>query len=197
MRVERMIAAALTVAAAILIAGGTAFASQSASDVRAERCQERLARIAERRGVSVAELEARIRANALARIDAALAAGRITEQKAATLRERVAAGRLCKLSRAALGAKLGTRALLRGAAAYLGLTKAQLRAQLRGTSLAALAQAQGKPVAGLKAAMLASASERLAAAVERGRMTQARADRLLERLERRIDRLVTRVFPAR
>ena len=93
--------------------------------------------------------------------------------------------------------RLAVRGMLRTAADYLGLTKAELRAQLPGTSLAVLAQQQGKSVEGLKAAMLAPAKEKLAKAVESGRITQAQASRLLERLERLADRLVSRTFPAK
>lgn len=196
MRIDRTVAAALTIAAALLIGGGTALAGQTSDDTRSARCQERLERIAERRGISVAQLEAQIRAKAEARIQAALAAGKITAEKAAKLEERLAAGRLCNRPRTAAGAKLGTRWLLQAAAEYLGFTRAELRAEVRGTSLAALAQGQGKSVDGLEAAMLARATTHLKAKVEAGRITQARADRMLERLERRVDRLVTRVFPA-
>jgi hypothetical protein len=86
--------------------------------------------------------------------------------------------------------------MLRAAAAYLGLTPSELRAQLRGTSLAALAQRQGKSVEGLKAAMLAPAKAKLAKAVESGRITQARADRMLAKLSALVDRLVAKTFPA-
>lgn len=50
------------------------------------------------------------------------------------------------------------RSAVKSAAAYLGLTPKQLRAQLRdGKSLAQVAAARGKPVAGLENAMLAGA----------------------------------------
>lgn len=50
------------------------------------------------------------------------------------------------------------RSAFRSAAAYLGLTPKQLRAQLRdGKSLAQVAAARGKPAAGLENAMLAGA----------------------------------------
>ena len=196
MRIDRTIAAAVTVAAALLIGGGTALAGQASDDTRAARCQELLERIAERRGISVAQLEAQIRARAQERINAALAAGKITAEQAARLETRLASGLLCKRSRAAAGARLGTRGMLQAAATYLGFTRAELRSEVRGTSLAALAQAQGKTVEGLETAMLARASAHLQAKVGSGRITQARANRILERLERRVDRLVERIFPA-
>jgi hypothetical protein len=87
--------------------------------------------------------------------------------------------------------------MLAAAADYLGLTRAELRAQLPGMSLGALAARQGKGVAGLKMAMLAPAKARLARAVETGRITQVQASERLARLESLVDRLVAKTFPAR
>ena len=77
MRLDRTTVAVLAGAGALLVSGGAALASKSDGD-RTTRCQERLARIAERRGVTVEQLEADIKARLLARVDTALAAGRIT-----------------------------------------------------------------------------------------------------------------------
>ena len=196
MRIDRTVAAALVGAAAVLVGGGTALAGQTADgDKRAARCEERLARIAERRGVSVAELRADIQARLTARIDAALAAGRITAEQAAKRKERVAAGAVCKRPGAAR-AKLATRGLLKAAADFLGMTRAELREKLEGTSLGALAEVEGKSETTLEAAMLAPAKARLAKAVEAGRITQAKADEALAKLATRVDRLVAKVFPA-
>jgi hypothetical protein len=196
MRIDRTAAAALVGAAAVLVGGGTALAGQAADeDKRAARCEERLARIAERRGVSVAELRADIQARLTARIDAALAAGRITAEQAAKRKERVAAGAVCKRAGAAR-AKLATRGLLKAAADFLGMTRAELREELEGTSLGALAEVEGKSETTLEAAMLAPAKARLAKAVAAGRITQAKADEALAKLATRVDRLVAKVFPA-
>ena len=63
-------------------------------------------------------------------------------------------------------------------------------------SLAQVAAAKGKTTSGLVAAMLAPVKERLAKAVAAKRLTQARADRLLERLSDRLERRVQRTRPA-
>lgn len=194
MRVNRTVAAALTAAAIVLVGGGTALAGQSDDDNRSARCVERVAKLAEKRGVSVADLEARVEAKLNARVDAALEAGRIAPERAARLKERIAEGSLCQ--GAHVRAKLGLRGLFRSAAMFLGLTRGELRAELPGTSLGALALEQGKSVQSLEAALLAPAKARLAKAVEAGRITRAQADRRLEQLERRIERLVSRVFSA-
>jgi hypothetical protein len=194
MRFDRTAVAAAVGAAALLAGGGTALAGGGDGD-RSSRCEERLARIAERRGVTVAELEAQVKARLLARVDAAEKAGRITSEQAARLRQRIADASLCP--RAPGVVRHGARGMLAAAADFLGLTRAELRAQLPGPSLAALAKKQGKSVDALKAAMLAPAKERLAKAVAAGVLTQARADQALEHLGRLVDRLVAKTFPSR
>jgi hypothetical protein len=192
---NRTTVAALAGTAALVAGGGTALAGPGNGD-RSSRCAELVAKIAESRGVSVAELEAQVKARLLARIDAAERSGRISSELAARLRERVANGSLCAGVRHG-NVHIGVRGMLAAAADFLGLSKAQLRAQLPGTSLAALAEEQGKSVEDLKAAMLQPARNRLAKAVAAGRITQVRADQALTRLERLVDRLVHRTFPAR
>jgi hypothetical protein len=84
--------------------------------------------------------------------------------------------------------------MMGAAAKFLGLDREELREQLPGNSLAGLAEKQGKKVADLKNAMLAPAKERLAKAVSNGRITQARADEVLEKLEMLADRLASKTF---
>jgi hypothetical protein len=56
----------------------------------------------------------------------------------------------------------GQQPVMRGAAGYLGLSQTQLRTQLQsGKSLADIARAQGKPVSGLKATILAAMTSRI------------------------------------
>lgn len=197
MKLDRTILGALAAAAVLVAGGGTALAGQAEDGSQREaRCDERLARIAERRGVSVAELEMQIKATLTARVEKALQAGRIDAERAAMLKERIAGADLCQAGAKVAKARHAKRGMLRAAAGYLGLTNAELRAQLPGTSLAALAQKQGKSVEGLESAMLAPAKERLAKAVEAGRIPQARADQILDRLEAIVERLVQKTFPA-
>lgn len=191
---KRTAAAALASGAALLLATGGAALATHADARRAHRCQERLARIAETRGVTVDELRATFRARRAARVDAALTAGRISPERAAVLTERIAKDEICRRTGVAIRAKGG---LLRAAARYLELSRSELREQLPGTSLQALAAKQGRSVDGLEAAMLAPARAQLAKAVESGRSTRSRADRALARLEALVGRLVTRTFPAR
>jgi hypothetical protein len=195
MRPNRLVVGAATASATLVVAGGVALASSSDGN-RITRCEARVARIAERRGVAVDQLEANVKARLLARIDAAETAGRITPERAANLRQRVSEGSLCTTAARARAA-FAARGLLRAAAGFLGLDRAELRAQLPGTSLAVLAEKQGKSVAALEAAMVAPAKARLGTAVANGKLTDVRAAALLDRLEQAADRLATHVFPAR
>lgn len=195
MRTSRTAVAVIAGATALLVGGGTALAHRGDADERGERCKTRFQRIAEARGLTVTQLEALIEARLLARIDTALAAGRISSEQAARLRLRIQSGNPCSGARHAV--RHGIRRLMGSAADYLDLTRAELRAQLTGNSLAALALKQGKTVAGLKAAMLAPAKARLARAVADGRITQAQASERLAKLESLVDRLLVKAFPAR
>ena len=145
MRTNRYVAAATTGAVALLLGGGAAFAGQSAEDKNA-RCEARVATIAEKQGLTIAQVEAKVRERLTAKVDAALQAGRITPERASALKERIAKGALCQ-GRHTLRAKLGRHRLLAAAAAFLGLDRAELRAALPGTSLSALAENQGKSLA--------------------------------------------------
>jgi hypothetical protein len=168
MSLNRGIAGAVAAAALLLVGGGAALAA-SRDGARSERCEKRL----------------------LARIDRAETAGRISPQHAGRLRER--AERLCSVHPRARIAAFG---MLRAAADFLDLDRAELRAQLPGSSLAELAEGQGKSVAQLEETMVGPAKARLARAVKSGRITQARADAAVERLETLARRLATRVFPS-
>jgi hypothetical protein len=181
-------------ASALLLAGGGAALAASGDDSRSARCSERLAKIAEKRGVSAEQLKADVKARVLARIDAAEKAGRLSPERAAGLRERVAAVNPCAAGKR-VKARLATRGMLKAAADFLGLDRAQLRAQLPGTSLAGLAEKQGKKAADLEAAMVAPAKARLAKAVSDGKVTPARANVASQLLDKLADRLASKVFP--
>jgi hypothetical protein len=92
-------------------------------------------------------------------------------------------------------ARLGLRGPRLGAAvtAYLGITPAQLRIELRaGKSLAQIAVAHGKTAAGLKAAILAKVKARLDQAVSSKRLTAAQEQMVLDRLSAHLDQLLDR-----
>lgn len=91
------------------------------------------------------------------------------------------------------GAELDTsdRGALAAAAAYLGISARDLRADLRdGRSLRHIAAARGKTVDGLERALFADLRSHLDGAVAAGRITLAVESRLLADAPTRIERLV-------
>lgn len=154
-------------------------------------------------GVTTGELTAAGKVAATAAIDAAVAAGDLDEDRAATMRERIEAydGDGCGLfGRAgAFGRGFGTgmeRGIARGylsgdgveaAADALNMTGAELIIELRDAgSLQALAEAQGVAYDTVSAAVLAAVQADLDAAVDEG-MDQDRADAVIERLSSWLD----------
>ena len=192
MRLNRHAVGVFAASATLLVGGGAARAASAPGD-RGSMCEQRLAKIAENRGVSVEQLQADIKSRLLARIDGAEKAGRISSDRAARLRERVSEGTLCG-ARQHVRARIAARSLLKAAADFLGLNREQLRAQLPGTSLAGLAEKQGKSAAALEAAMVAPAKARLAKAVADKKLSQDHANEILAKLEKRAERLATHVF---
>jgi hypothetical protein len=182
---------------AVLAAGGGAYAAtrQGSNDRQAF-----LNDAAGRLHVTPQQLQNALRGAALDRLDAAVKAGRLTQQQADAIKQRLQSGGGLGLGAAhgfrhrgfGLGFAFGARRVgLDAAARYLGLTDQQLRAQLRaGKSPADIARARGKSVSGLEAALTAGVRSRLDAAVKAGRITQAQEQRILSRLDQLVARLV-------
>ena len=85
----------------------------------------------------------------------------------------------------------GHGALLRAAASYIGVSRAELVKDARaGQTLAQMATEHKKTVAGLESAMLAPVKARLDAAVSAKKLTPAQAQARLTRATKLIDRLV-------
>jgi hypothetical protein len=127
-------------------------------------------------------------------IDAIVAARRARLAKvAARLPSRVGAevNGPARLPRAAAPGKLRL-----AASDYLGIAPSQLRDELRsGRTLAQIADATpGKSSAGLLDALVSARKQRLAHGVATGKITQARAARSEERLDKRMSALLQRKF---
>ena len=161
------------------------------------RSGKSLAQVATARGKSVDGLKQALLTALKTRLDARVAAGRLPADRAQRLLAR-APQRIDRLvnrtwSRGAARARGRGMGVLGAAAAYIGVDRRVLAQELRsGTSLAQVATARGKSVDGLKQALLAALEAKLDAAVAAGRITQARAERLLARAPALIDRLVNR-----
>src|SRR4051794_34946211 len=94
----------------------------------------------------------------------------------------------------AQGPKAGPQAgAAKAAATYIGISLDQLRTELKaGKSLADVAAAHGKTVAGLEAAIVADAKTHLDAAVAAGKLTADEAAQRLAKLQQHVDELVKR-----
>jgi predicted transcriptional regulator len=158
--------------------------------------------VAKRLNVTPAALKAAVKGASDARIDAAVAAGKITKEQGDAMKKRTAEGGVPFLGGGQHGfggphggpgrgfGDHGPKSLA-AAAKYLGLTEAELHAQLEsGKTLAQIAKDKGKTVDGLEKALTADTKAKLDAAVKDGKITQAQADDLLKAMTDRLDDVV-------
>jgi len=144
-------------------------------------------------GIPSSKLSDALKQALVNQVDAAVAAGRLTKEQGAELKQRLESGDfplIGGLHREG-GHHLGFFGGLDAAAAYIGVTEAQLRTQLEnGKSLAQVAKDHDKTADGLVAALVADAKQKLDKAVSAKRITQDQADEMLTRLKQRIADLV-------
>jgi hypothetical protein len=137
-------------------------------------------------------------------IDAEVAAGRLTAEQAARLKERVDAGDIM-IGRGP-GGPGGPKGHGRGGfgvgpdmaalATWLGITPEQLHTELHegtGKSLAQVAQAHGKTRDALTTFLTDQTKARLDQAVAAGRLTRQQADQMLEQFRQNVGAMVDRV----
>jgi hypothetical protein len=191
MNLRRTLVVGAVAVVVVLGAGAAVAATSDVFDPKAEQ-EAFQAAVAEKLGVTTAELENAYKEASLEQLDAAVEAGRLTEEQADAIRERIEAGGFIGPHFGfGFGLHVEGGPALDGAADYLGLTEAELHERLRnGRTLAEIAKAEGKSVDGLEQALVAAAKEKLDQAVENGRITVAQRDEMLERLEVKIDALV-------
>ncbi len=92
------------------------------------------------------------------------------------------------------GMSCGQQPGLAAAADYLGLSQTELRSQLQaGKSLADVAQAQGKPVSGLKNAILAAITSRINA---NSTLTASQKAAIITQVKSHLDTMVNMTHPA-
>jgi len=200
--------------AALAAAGGGAAIAAATGSPNDER-KAVIDDAAKQLGVTPAKLSSALKKALENRVDAAVAAGRLTKDQGEALKKRIESDDYPALG---LGFGLGHRGgfglghrggpggpgMHRGghldaAAAYLGVSQDALRAQLEdGKTLADAAKAtKGKSVDGLVAALVAHEKKKLDAAVNAGRLTQAQADAILADAKERTTDLVNGTFSAR
>jgi hypothetical protein len=214
--VKRKLAVGVTGLAVLAGTGGAYAATQSATpspaktkpatriDLGAEQ-KAFLDDVAKRLNVTRDQLDAAIKGAAEARVDAAVAAGKLTAEQGAALKRKLANGLPALGAGPILGGgprggfpghhmRLGFG--LDAAADYLGLTEAQLREQLRdGKSLADVAKARNKSVDGLKAALKSALTTKLDEAVKDNHLTEAQKSRILAGIDARLDDIVNNAPP--
>lgn len=162
-----------------------------------------LAAIATAQGKTVSGLEDAILADATTHLDAAVAAGKLTAAQEATMLADLKAHVDDMVN--STGPPAGRRGgpggpgggpASQAIATYLGLTSDQIRTQLQsGKTLADIATAQGKTVAGLEDAIVAGAKTHLDAAVAAGKLTADQETSMLASIKSHVADMVTSTGP--
>jgi 3-hydroxyacyl-CoA dehydrogenase len=195
-RRRRIAVAGAAVAALGLAAGGATYAATNGGPQ--EEANALAEALNENEGTSLTgqDIQDALKDVLKERLDAAVKGGKITQEEADRILER-ASERGFPLGPGPGGPDFHIEfrggPFVAAAAKALGLSEDALRQQLEdGKSLADVAEAEGKSVAGLKTALLGAAREALDDAVEAGKLTDAQRDDVLERFEERLDDLVER-----
>jgi AraC-like DNA-binding protein len=194
MNLKRKLAIGSTALAAAAFAGGTYAATQEPG---VGTRQAFLSDVAKRLHVSPAQLSAALKGAFDDQLQAAVAAGQLSQAQADTIKQRMGTSALplpLGMGRFRFGYRPGgpARSLqssgpFTAAAKYLGLSDTQLLGELSaGNSLAQIATARGKAIPGLKVVMTAAVRARLERARADRLITSAEEQRMLSRLEQRI-----------
>jgi hypothetical protein len=185
----------ITFGAAALVAvvgGGGAIAATQLTPK--QESQAVLGDAAAELGVEASELTEALEKALSNRVDAAVAAGRLTEAQGEAMKQRIASGEVPLVGLGGPGfgrGRLHHHAGLDAAASYLGMTEAKVRTAVHnGRTLAQLAKARDKSVDGLVAAMTKAETAKLNAAVKAGHLTDAQRDSIVAGLKNRITGLV-------
>jgi hypothetical protein len=192
-RRKRTVAIGAAVALAVA-GGGVAYAAATNTDPR----DAVLSDAAQRLNVTPDQLRAALQGAYGDQLDQAVKDGKLTQRQADQIKQRIASDGI------PLGGPIGPDGPhgfggpggpfgvgLDAAASYLGLTRAQLDRRLRaGRTLAEVASAQGKSVAGLQQALIDAATAQLDRAVADRRLTADQRDQILRELREHVADLV-------
>src|SRR3954468_11923537 len=205
----RRTAAILAVAVAAALGGGGAIAATKLLSPQ-DRSQAIVDDAAKRLGVTPEKLSSALEQAYEAQIDQAVAAGQLSKTQGDALKAQLKAGQLPLTGnlfglghghdRGGFGGFGGAHGALRvgldAAATYLGLSEDALRTQLEsGKSLADVAKAQGKSVAGLKAAMKTALTKQLDQAVTDKKLTADQRTKILADVDARLDDIINNTRP--
>jgi hypothetical protein len=196
---------AVIAATGLVMLGGAGAAVAATQDSSGFNAQSYINDLAGRLNVTPSALSAAIKAADSDRINAAVAAGRLTQAQADRLQQRIDDSATGLPSFAArFGERVGDgivglRALVPVATQYLAISAATLRSDLAaGRTLAEIADSagDGRSSAGLKAAITAAVTTQLNDAVSSGRITSAQESARLASLSSRLDALLASTFTA-
>lgn len=199
---RKKIVALISALVVVVVGAGAAVGATGALSPK-EESQAVVDDAAKQLGVTPNQLTAALKQALKNRVDAAVAAGWLTQAQGKELKARIDAGDAPLLGFGGPGfghhgGPHGMHAGLDAAADYLGLTEAQLHTAFEsGKTLAQVAKSEGKSVDGLVAAMVADEKAELAAAVKAGRLTQAQANAIQSDLKARITDMVNNAPPLR
>jgi len=196
-------------AAALAVGGaGAGIAATKLSSSPNEESKAVISDAAKQLGVQPNQLSSALKKALENRVDAAVAAGRLTKAQGDELKRRIESSDYPLIAPRGAGPGWGHDGFdhhgfrhhgfpgLDAAASYLGLSEDALHSRLEsGKTLAQVAKDQGKSVDGLVAALKADLKQHLAEAVSDGRLTQAQADRILSNADSRLKALVNGKFP--
>jgi hypothetical protein len=192
MKLNRKSKLVIGAAAVLAAAGGGVGVASSQTTSRSEDGKAVIDDAAKQLGISASKLSGALKSALSNRVDAAVAAGRITKAEGDELKQRITSSDFPLVGGLHHGLGHGGRGLA-AAVGYIGITEAQLRADLEGgKSLAQIATAHGKSVDGLVNALVADAKSKLADAVSAGRLTKAQETEMLSGLKDRITSMVNR-----
>ena len=213
MKVSRKIVI-VAVAGLAVVGAGAAVAATQFGDPKAES-EAIIKDAAGQLGVQPSQLSDALKKAYKNRIDAAVAAGRLTKEQGDAIKARIDAGVPLLVPGAFRGGfgPMGQGPMGQGpmggpgfghemrglgaAADYLGLSQSELLTKLQnGKSLADVAKDQGKSVDGLIDAMVADAKKHLDQAVKDGNLTQSQADDLLTHIKQNVTNMVNGTAPS-
>jgi hypothetical protein len=189
--------AAAAVAGLAVAGGGAAVAATHYASPKQEN-QAVVNDAAKQLGIPPAKLSDALEKALENRVDAEVAAGRLTKAQGDALKQRIESGDVPLFA----GPGPGDRGFHHGgpglgaAASYLGVTEAQLDTQLRaGKTLADVARTKSKAVRGLVDAMVADLKQHLDSEVKEGHLTQAQETAMLAGARSRITDFVNGKAP--
>jgi hypothetical protein len=188
---RKMVAGAA--AALALAGGGAAIAAKQLGFSSSSESKAVVNDAAKQLGVQPSALSNALKKALNDRVDAAVAAGRLTKAQGAELKQRIQSGDvpLFGVPGGFHGDHFGHFMGLDAAATYLGLTQAQVQTKLEsGKTLAQIAKDQNKSVDGLITALKDNAKKNLDDAVSAGRLTKTQEQQILSDLDQRITDLV-------